>query len=345
MRLSAALFVVYGHGFALLNLPAPGLMNVGIHTFGVQVFFCISGYLMTDSWLRDPNLGRFLMRRALRIFPALFVVVFICVFLLGPALTTLSLTEYFGEGATRAYLRNIMLRINYVLPGVFETTPYPRAVNGSLWSLPIEFCCYLGVASLGTFALWLGRMRELMVAFTALLVVACTYVIYLGSAMPRIVVYTTDLRHAAAVAPFFLVASCLRLYRDRLRIDLALGVILVFLPTVLLGGNPFLAPLLWLTLPYALIAFCESDMPVLRESGRWGDMSYGVYLISFPVQQVLAQFMTKQINVYLYIASATLVTMPLAWLSWHFVEKRALALKPNGRAKVRKYSLVNAIAS
>jgi peptidoglycan/LPS O-acetylase OafA/YrhL len=344
VRLSAALFVVYGHGFALLNLPSPGLMGVGIHTFGVLIFFCISGYLITDSWLRDPDLKRFLLRRALRIFPALIAVVLICMLVAGPALTTLSLWEYFGHGTTRAYLKNIWLRTQYALPGVFASNPYPGAVNGSLWSLPIEFFCYLIVAAAGMLALWIGRARLIMVFVTAIVLIGAAVVQYRGAAMPRIIIYGTDLAQALAVAPYFLVAACCRMFRDKISFNLALGVALVFVPTVFLAGTSFMTPLLWLTLPYAVIAFCESSVPMLSNAGRWGDMSYGVYLYSFPVQQVLAHFMPMPINVYLYIFLATVLTLPLAFISWHTVEKRALRLKPGARVNIEVKDRVSRIS-
>ena len=101
-------------------------------------FFAISGFLVTASLLKR-GLVDYTISRALRIYPALAVCVFATVFILGPALTRLSLSEYFSHPTTWNFLTNALLFMNMVwtLPGVFESNVLP-AVNGSLWTLPVE---------------------------------------------------------------------------------------------------------------------------------------------------------------------------------------------------------------
>ena len=143
LRLFGAALVVYGHSYPLTGAAAPGFAANPVGTIGVKIFFVVSGYLVAQSWVRDSHLVRFAVRRGLRIFPALTVVVLVSVFFLGPVFTSLPLDEYFPHPLTSAYLRNIVLYISYALPGVFEHNTYPAAVNGSLWSLPAEFAMYL----------------------------------------------------------------------------------------------------------------------------------------------------------------------------------------------------------
>ena len=74
LRLVGALLVLISHQFALSGRREP--MFVGDHSFGnlgVLVFFSISGYLVTSSWLNDPHILRFCVRRTLRMLPALCV--------------------------------------------------------------------------------------------------------------------------------------------------------------------------------------------------------------------------------------------------------------------------------
>src|ERR1700752_3329146 len=71
LRLIGALLVLYGHAFPLAGQPAPGFLGNHIQTVGVKIFFVISGYLITKSWLNDPSLPRFAKKRFLRIFPGL----------------------------------------------------------------------------------------------------------------------------------------------------------------------------------------------------------------------------------------------------------------------------------
>ncbi|MBK6747273.1 MAG: acyltransferase [Ottowia sp.] len=136
----AALTVLYSHHFALTSQAEPSFL--GLYSWGgaaVIVFFVISGYLVTSSWYNDPNVLRFSLRRFLRIWPALTVVVICTAYVLGAYVTTLPLHTYWTHGATAAYLRTLAMQVHFVLPGVFEENPYARGVNGSLWTIPWKF--------------------------------------------------------------------------------------------------------------------------------------------------------------------------------------------------------------
>ena len=150
LRLLAACMVLYGHGFVFLGLPEPMFMQwLPLGPLGVYIFFSISGYLVAQSWERDPSVFRFLIRRTLRIFPALFVCTVLSVCVLGPLLTEVTQTEYWKSEHTRGYFTNLYLYITYYLPGVFTSNKLPNAVNGSLWSLPVEFAMYLLIVIIG----------------------------------------------------------------------------------------------------------------------------------------------------------------------------------------------------
>jgi peptidoglycan/LPS O-acetylase OafA/YrhL len=127
LRQFAAFCVIVGHSQSLVS------------TFGVQIFFAVSGFLVTESWLRGPKIGSFLKKRTSRIFPGLMVCILLTALVMGPLLTRLPVGEYFDHPGTLLYLKNIFLSPVYFLPGLFEGNTYPNAVNGSLWSLPVEF--------------------------------------------------------------------------------------------------------------------------------------------------------------------------------------------------------------
>ena len=131
-----AFLVIYGHCYVLKGMPERHFLSwLPLGPLGVYIFFTISGYLVVDSWRRDPSLWRFAARRSLRIFPGLAVCVLLSAFVLGPILTPLPLRTYFTHSQVTDYLANIVLDIHYSLPLVFATNPYPHVVNGSLWSL------------------------------------------------------------------------------------------------------------------------------------------------------------------------------------------------------------------
>ncbi|MDO8654733.1 MAG: hypothetical protein Q7R66_21385, partial [Undibacterium sp.] len=64
----------------------------------------------------------------------------------------------------------------------------------------------------------------------------------------------------------------------------------------------------------------------IRKYNALGDYSYGVYIYAFPVQQALASIYPGIPVPAMLLGSATL-TLTLATLSWHLIEKRALHLK------------------
>src|ERR1700749_4903885 len=98
LRLVAAIFVIFSHSFLI----AEGTQNnewlillTGNQSIlgltGVFVFFAISGFLVTQSFEQSPNPRHFLAKRALRIFPGLFVATWVSAWVLGPLVSTLPL--------------------------------------------------------------------------------------------------------------------------------------------------------------------------------------------------------------------------------------------------------------
>ena len=147
IRLVAASLVIFGHSFVFLGLTEPVFFSwLPPGPIGVHIFFIISGYLVAQSWSRDPNASRFLARRALRIFPGLAVCVLVSVFLIGPIFTTLTLKQYFRDHATFHYLRDIALYIQYYLPGVLQHHGFPMLWTARyglcLWNFLCICCCF-----------------------------------------------------------------------------------------------------------------------------------------------------------------------------------------------------------
>src|SRR3954471_24573302 len=95
LRLVAALTILILHCWPITGQnTVPRLHGLGLNAIAVMVFFSISGFLLAQSWSIEPHLGRFLAKRALRIYPALIVVLLLSAFVLGPAVTTLPLADY-----------------------------------------------------------------------------------------------------------------------------------------------------------------------------------------------------------------------------------------------------------
>ena len=313
IRLLAALTVIVGHAWPLTGTAhAPEVGGIRIHHLAVFVFFATSGYLISQSWMRSPNVRRFLAARALRIFPALAVLVALTVAVVGPLDTTVPLGVYASSPVTWGYLQNLSLAAVYELPGVFATNPIP-VVNGSLWSLGPEFICYLGVMVLG---LVLARNPIVRSVLLTLLCVgiwlsplgretlAPTAMVFFGVGAVVAAVFGT---RAIPVWP-------------------VLPAIVVWLGVHVLAPDASLA-LAWLVVPFAVIALGAASTPLVRRAGRFGDFSYGIYLWAFPVQQFLVTT-APSLPLWLDIVIVAAITTAIAAASWHLVEKRALALKP-----------------
>ena len=326
LRQFAAFLVILGHSQSIVGQPQYGLWGHGIATIGVLIFFGLSGYLVTMSWMREPSYLSFFVKRSLRIFPALILCVLLSALVLGPLLTTLPLATYFDNAIFKLYFNNIILKPHYNLPGVFTENIYPNAVNGSLWSLPVEYACYMLIALIA-----LGRARISAIAVVAVtLGLFATWrwytQIYDG---PQIVIWASDLGHSASIMPFFMVSALLCILRDKIafRWDVALVFVLI------LSGLQHLWPVVpvhlvtWIFVPYIVLTIGWASTPVLRRFGRFGDPSYGMYLYAFPVQQTLVYLSDNQIGFVALTVWTTLIVVVLGLLSWRLLEKPALSLK------------------
>jgi peptidoglycan/LPS O-acetylase OafA/YrhL len=326
LRLLAAWLVLFSHCFPLgaRAQSEPLLATLGIDSLGgvgVAIFFVLSGYLVTLSLERSPNLLEFARRRVLRIYPGLIAICVLSVLVLGPLMTTLPQAAYWNHALTWNYLWTAgAWDIHYPLPGVFASNPLPYAINGSLWSLPYEITCYLVLALLGLVP---GALR-IKVTLAATGVVAMLLV------------------RPPALGPFDLFLQ-LDYYHSKLGLLFALG-------SVFACWRAHIRPLLW---PAVLVLAAALCLPHgvwqlllyllglgtltlwLALYGRWlprlparmGDWSYGAYLYGFPVQQTLAHFKLHEASFAGYVLACTVVTFALAGLSWHLVEKQAMRWK------------------
>ena len=323
LRLLGALLVLLGHAYLLHGeTQYPAMFGSPLAVLGVVLFFSLSGYLVTTSWLNDPRPVAYFRKRLLRIVPALAVVILLSVAVLGPLFTTLSPGTYLRSPGTWEYLQNIALHPQYSLPGVFGDVPYAGVVNGSLWSLPIEFACYVLVP-----IIFLLPKRARGVGFV---VIAALFGIgsLVMQALPLSpVVYGSSLTQATAVWPYFMVGAAIAVLGPRLPLRLDLAILALIATSVLDAVAPAAAdPVWWLVLPYLIITIGTFRTPVISRAGRFGDFSYGLYLYAFPVQQALVA-VAPRLPFWLSTLCTLAVSLLFAVASWHLVEKVALRFK------------------
>ena len=133
MRLIAALLVVVSHTFPLSGAPAFRITGVeDLGALGVSIFFVISGFLVSASYVRDPK--TYLIKRILRIEPGLIASLVVTVVALG-FVTTAPAAEYWPKAAAYVARNALLFPATYELPGVFQAVPLAGVVNGVLWTL------------------------------------------------------------------------------------------------------------------------------------------------------------------------------------------------------------------
>lgn len=331
LRLVAAVMVLVSHSFALSGQGEPHLGGLALGTLGVVVFFGISGFLIARSWALAPDLRAFLVKRALRIVPALVLALVACAYLVGPIATSLSPGDYLASPETLDYVVGNLASvvsggltgdIDYRLPGVFEANPETPSVNGSLWTLPVEIQAYALVVALGLLGLLARGAAAIALAGLALLSAHAA-----GLAVPvaqRLVEARPD---SVLLLTTFAVAAVLWSRRDSvpLRLDLALAAIVVW---ALMLGTAFATVASAVALPYLVLMAAYRSPAGLRRVVRPGDVSYGLYVLAFPVQQaIIALWGASGPGPALLSLLALPITYGLAYASWRLVEAPALRLK------------------
>jgi peptidoglycan/LPS O-acetylase OafA/YrhL len=281
--------VLAGHSYVLTGQagaePVAALLGHVIDAGGlaVLVFFALSGFLIARSADRH-GVGAYLAARVLRIYPAYLATVLLQSFVLGALLTTLPLVAYLAASATwTAPLRALAFSPPAGLPGVFAHNPVPGQVNGSLWTLRIEALCYAGMLLLSRAGM-LARGRVLLPLGVAWLGMGVVLAARAGVGPG----WAGELRWAAPMgcALQFMAGAALWAYRDRVRLSgawAAAGLAAV----LLLSRTPAGAVALHAALAY-LVLYAGLAAPFRDRATRAvGDVSYGVYLGAFPIQQTI----------------------------------------------------------
>jgi peptidoglycan/LPS O-acetylase OafA/YrhL len=326
LRLVAAVSVIFSHSFLIAEgtqQREPFVVLTGNQTIlglaGVFVFFVISGFLVTQSFVTNASPLRFLAARLLRIFPGLAVCIILCVFLLGPAMTTLPLGAYLADPGTWHFLvANLTLQLNdETLPGVlFSDTAAGGIVGGCFWTLPYEFECYLTVLALGMARLLNARVA-IFLFLAGIITSASDLLGGFGWLLPVF---------AAGMALYFVKRS------RPLPGILALAALLGLAATAAFGGFLPAFPLFG---GYLTIWIATHPRLRLPDAARFGDLSYGLYIYGWPVEQCVAHALGEEATWWSVFAIGLAISLGLAFLSWHCVEKLALRWKPRRAAPAR----------
>ncbi len=329
LRILFSSLVILSHSYpltyALYNKEEPlySITNgqVDFGSLAVNAFFVISGYLVFISLKNSSSGLNYFWKRLLRLLPGLFILLLITIFLIP---FFYSGTNIFLEKTYWTYMpSNLTLyRIQYEVTGVFENNPKPRAINGSLWSLSYEVSMYL-------YLLVLFRIRNtkwifwvLLASFFVAFILHITGSAFLEKYLVRIQLHAKELYRLSA---YFLAGSLLSFanLKKVASYKVVIPILLVLIAALGFNFYKYLAPVL---LPiFILLISVAGTKPFNTITKASGDISYGVYIYGFFVQQILMYyFKLKTILLFVVIV---FITYNLAYFSWHYIEKKALKYK------------------
>jgi peptidoglycan/LPS O-acetylase OafA/YrhL len=298
------------------------LLGVPVSHVAVDGFFFLSGFLVYASLLRRGKVFTFAKARFLRLWPALAVSVLATV-TIGSMLTSVPIAAYFS-GATLGFLGNLtLIKSAYTLTGI-QCGSELCNLNGSLWTIPWEVRCYAILALLGAVGL---ASRTIMVRF----ILPLTAIVALVWHVPGVealvkaklgngIVYNIEMLDR--LWTMFALGIAAYVFRDRIKLS---WIACAALFALSFGARQFgiEAHLDSLFVGYATLCAGFLSAKTRAVSGTWPDYSYGMYIYAFPVMMALAALVSFPHHAWLALANF-LVTLPLAALSWHFIEKPAL---------------------
>lgn len=332
LRLTLALLVILSHApeMAYGDRHHEILTRIfGTLSFGdlaVDGFFIISGYLISASML--SNSKGFLRRRVARIYPGFIVASAFCLLIVGP-LGGADLNALRPQEWAMAVLNIARLRPPQ-LDDAFAGSHY-AALNGSMWTIRLEFACYLLTCLLGLIGI-LKRPR-LMLGLTGMLALTRIWAQThpLPDAPKVLIALLGKPEDLVRLALAYMAGSCFRLVSPAFNGRAALAAAVLLIPAmfshalaetalVLLGGYG----LLWL-------AFGVKNPIFLRINAK-EDISYGVYLYAWPIGKLLFLYVPNM-NVWLNAAITACLALVAGWISWKLVEQPAMRLgrtRPSG---------------
>ncbi|PIT09779.1 hypothetical protein BHC46_07210 [Snodgrassella alvi] len=324
IRIILAILVIYGHSFPLTQT------NINSEVFvkyfhvdysggcAVALFFFTSGLLVSKSYIERNQPISYILARFFRIIPALFVSAILLTFLAGPILTTLPLDEYFNNKEIYRFIyNNLLMNTQFSLPGVFEYLPYPKTVNGSWWTIKYEVICY-------SFLLFFGLINGFKNKYIATFF--CLAIIILAVTDSTFMQNNFSNAQYVYYLPFYFCTGCLfYIWSDLIQINTR--VLIGSIGITILCRNTTIYPILFF-LSSSIFILTLSVYEPFKKIKIKHDISYGIYIYGFFIQQLLV-FLFPNMNNYWNTIFSILISIPTALISAKYVEEPAISLGKN----------------
>jgi peptidoglycan/LPS O-acetylase OafA/YrhL len=319
LRISLSILILCVHSASITGFPEDPMTGPTRYVTAalVPAFFALSGFLVIASAIRSDSLATFITFRGLRILPALVTEVVVTALLIGPIVTSIQLSDYFSNPEFFAYFQNLIGNIHYHLPGVFRNNPM-TPVNASLWTIRPEIVCYIVLA-----LIILTKLKSNITFYVCLTLALFVAIVSLSVAQST---GTAGMNFAAQAKYFFffIVGNLAYLLRHKIPFSWPTCAISAIASALLLQA-PGWEIVAALPLVYCIVFLGLVKIPMPKLLAK-GDYSYGIYLFSYPVQQLVASFPETRLW-YVNILIALPITLAVAAVSWHLIEKPFLSLK------------------
>ena len=317
-RVILAFFVLFDHHLAVFNVSRPQFYNtpIPLSSFAVYMFIFMSGLLCFESRYRHTT-SKFLLNRFARIFPGYFACLLISAIVFIPLMIFISNNSFFLDlaqfkllvSSSFEYLyKNIAFTQNLYMPSSLNIDLNIGAINGSLWTLQPEIVGYVLIAIMFPLFILIPRMvLVVLISFCVLVFSDPSKAQLLLQPILRGYGFEISTESHLHLGLYLLSGIVYSLFSRKIIVS-KLIFSLVFLLTVLFSTlNPHLALISSpIFLPYLFICFCWFFR------WPWGvkaDYSFGVYLYSFPIQQI---FFLMQKHNYLSISYTTSFALVIA---------------------------------
>ncbi len=200
------------------------------------------------------------------------------------------------------------------MPGVFDGNLI-HSVNGALWTLKIEVLFYLSVPLIVWLSLKFGRIK----VFSVLYFLSYLYIYLLNLFhVPHAEELISQL---PGQLPYFLSGGLIyyyfRYFKSHAHWLLGLSLLaFIFDWTLYKIIESFSLAI--------IVIYLACIFHYLGNFAKYGDFSYGIYILHFPILQALVQLGSFNSNPYLAFCLALILLFASAFLLWHFVEKHFL---------------------
>ena len=300
-------------------------------SFAIKSFMAISGFLILPSFYRN-NLKAFSTKRVLRIFPGFLSCIILTAFVFIPFIDYTE-NHFFSislNDRIMYILNNIFLECRqFGITSLLDNVPYAYAINGSLWTLYPEFKGYIFIAVAGSLSL----LKRYSFTIPGLFILLFLY--YSESVRPGSTSIISQIlspigfdwpdSSTLQLAIYLMTGIILYQLSEIVCISKAgyIFSVLVFLISIKFNVYTYVQPFF---LIYFILCFAYYLPSKIKSFEAYGDFSYGVYLYSFPVQQILSVYNVQNYGLAIYNLLTLVIVFPLAFLSWKLVEKPCIDL-------------------